>query len=186
MATFYFNCPFCKKEIKADTEWIGQSAECPYCSNMLVINKPQNTSKKTQLLPKLSVADAGKKDEQLKIINCPDCNKEMSARAEVCPHCGAPNEAAPRPKQRSIYVLLGLFLGGLGAHNFYAKESGGIIHIALAICGVMATTFAPMLRDAETIAIFSLAGGGLMFANVIWVLAEICTHTKDGDGVPFK
>ena len=185
MAEFYFNCPFCKKEIKADTEWIGQSAECPHCSNTLVINKPQNTSKKTQLLPKLSVADTQKGNGQPKIINCPDCNKEMSARAANCPHCGAPNEAAPQPKQRIIYVLLGLFLGGWGAHNFYARETGGIIHITLSICGAAAFVFAPMLRD-EAIATFGLAGGGLMLANVIWVLAEICTHTKDGDGVPFK
>lgn len=64
MAEFYFNCPFCKKDIKADTEWIGQSAECPFCLDTLVIPEPQNTSKKTQLLPKLSVADTGKKDEQ--------------------------------------------------------------------------------------------------------------------------
>ena len=28
------------------------------------------------------------------LINCPDCNKEISPRATACPHCGAPNETA--------------------------------------------------------------------------------------------
>ena len=28
------------------------------------------------------------------LIQCPDCNKQISDRAPVCPHCGAPNAAS--------------------------------------------------------------------------------------------
>ncbi|MHB8882296.1 MAG: hypothetical protein ACYC69_12415 [Thermodesulfovibrionales bacterium] len=39
-----------------------------------------------------------------KLINCPDCEKEISRRAVVCPHCGAPNS---EPAGASIHHIDG-------------------------------------------------------------------------------
>lgn len=36
--------------------------------------------------------EAWKKLEQSKFRKCPDCGKEISRKAEVCPHCGCPIE----------------------------------------------------------------------------------------------
>ncbi len=41
------------------------------------------------------------------MINCPDCNKEMSDSAPACPNCGRPNANVPTEK-RSVGVLLGV------------------------------------------------------------------------------
>lgn len=67
-------------------------------------------------------------------------------------------------KSRLAYILLGVFLGSLGIHNFYAGYTGkGIAQLLMTI----------------------LSGGLLWLPVFIWVLVEICTVTKDAQGVDF-
>ncbi len=72
----------------------------------------------------------------------------------------------PVPKSRLAYILLALFLGGFGIHNFYAGYTGkGVAQLVLTLLGfVVGVTFLVVL---------------------VWVLIEICTVTKDAQGVPF-
>lgn len=111
-------------------------------------------------------------------MKCYQCNNEVPAGYPQCPFCGAPQQqmggqginvnvyqAAPNypPKSRMTYILLALFLGGFGIHNFYAGYSGkGIAQLLISCltCGVGA------------IAVF------------IWVIIEMCTVDKDANGVP--
>jgi TM2 domain-containing membrane protein YozV len=71
------------------------------------------------------------------------------------------------PKSRVAYVLLGLFLGGLGIHNFYAGRTGHAVAQLLIV----------------------VLGWWLLFIPVlivwVWVLIEVITVTRDGQGVPF-
>jgi len=65
------------------------------------------------------------------------------------------------PKIRIAYILLGIFLGGLGIHNFYAGYTGrGVAQLltTLLTCGV-----------------------GFVITWV-WSLVEICIVTVDADG----
>lgn len=39
------------------------------------------------------------------MIVCPDCSKEMSDSAPICPHCGKPNV---KTEERSVSILLGI------------------------------------------------------------------------------
>jgi TM2 domain-containing membrane protein YozV len=77
----------------------------------------------------------------------------------------------PRPvvvaKSRGIYIILGLFLGGLfGVHNFYAgRFTPGIFQLLITIF-----TFWLILP---------------LFLVAIWVILELCLVTKDGKGHPF-
>ncbi len=70
-------------------------------------------------------------------------------------------------KSRLAYILLGLFLGGLGIHNFYAERHNRAL-------GQLLTTL--------------LAGWLIipLFAVCIWVLCDICAITTDGNGVKFS
>ena len=49
------------------------------------------------------------------LINCNECNREISSLATTCPHCGAPNKSIPqdgevRIKIPNIYLgLVGIF-----------------------------------------------------------------------------
>lgn len=67
-------------------------------------------------------------------------------------------------KSRIVYIILGLFLGCLGIHNFYAGYTGkGIAQLLITLL-----TF----------------GIGAIVVS-IWVLIEICTVAKDASGKAF-
>ena len=74
---------------------------------------------------------------------------------------------ATAQKNRLSYILLGIFLGNLGIHNFYAGyNSKGITQLLI-----------------------SLLLGIFIFPILIvwvWVLVEICTVTVDEQGIPFS
>lgn len=78
----------------------------------------------------------------------------------------------PRPvqvaKSRGIYVILGLFLGGLlGVHNFYiGRFRHGIYQMLITL-----------LTGWTIIPLFFVA---------IWVIFELLIITKDGKGIPLS
>ncbi|WP_329768926.1 TM2 domain-containing protein [Stenotrophomonas maltophilia] len=112
------------------------------------------------------------------LIQCKDCGKEISDKAAACIGCGAPTDSialAPSPiaqpvpylvkaaKSRGVYIVLGLFFGCLGIHNFYAGHHG---------------------RGLAQFFITAILGWfviGLVI-TVIWVLVEIFAETRDGAG----
>ena len=104
---------------------------------------------------------------------CRVCGKEIHNQAAVCVGCGVPTGIPiphqPRPapvagrKTRTAFVLLGLFLGGLGIHNFYAGYTGR------AVSQLLITIFTFWL-----IVPIIIVG--------IWVLIEVCVVTEDASG----
>lgn len=67
-------------------------------------------------------------------------------------------------KSRTVYVLLGILLGGLGIHNFYAGH-----HV----------------RGAAQLLLTVVLGWWLIIPLIfvgIWVLVEVFTVTEDGQG----
>ena len=129
------------------------------------------------------------------LIKCPDCSTQVSDQAEACPSCGYPiakkrepdylvrareagvfcgtrSPSAPKSvsvvksaKSRGVYIILGLFLGCLGIHNFYAGYHG---------------------RGAAQLVITLLLGWliiGLVITGV-WALIEICSVKYDAAGDP--
>jgi TM2 domain-containing membrane protein YozV len=119
------------------------------------------------------------------IAECNDCGGAVSKRAEVCPHCGAPVGASGfdvperqgshsrhrgrqgSDKSRVAYVVLGLFLGHLGIHNFYAGyTTKGIVQLLITLLT----------------GIFIVP----LFAVLIWVVVEVCTVAEDADGLRFS
>ena len=67
------------------------------------------------------------------------------------------------PRSRTAYILLAIFLGGLGIHNFYAGYTGKAITQLL-------------------IAVISF--GLLSWVVWIWAIIDICTVTSSADGTP--
>lgn len=119
------------------------------------------------------------------LVNCVECDREVSDKATACVGCGAPvgstrlsppplhagqvyaaPHAQPQPvaRTRVAYILLGLFLGGLGIHNFYAGYHGrGIAQLLI-----------------------TLLLGWLIIGVVItglWALIEVITVDTDATGV---
>lgn len=69
---------------------------------------------------------------------CPNCGAATTPGAAVCTACGvALAQPIPAGEQKSKLTagLLGIFLGGLGIHNFYLGYTGkGIAQICLSLC----------------------------------------------------
>lgn len=66
-----FNCQDCGETISVSAENAGLKVACANCNKLA------------------QVPNAGRN-----LHRCPDCGKQISKRAEMCPHCGCPAEVA--------------------------------------------------------------------------------------------
>jgi TM2 domain-containing membrane protein YozV len=84
--------------------------------------------------------------------------------------------AHPEAKARVAYVLLAIFLGELGIHNFYAGYTTRAI-FQLVACLVL----------IPVIGLLTCGFGFLLYIGLwIWNIIEACTVTKDAQGVQFN
>ncbi len=98
-------------------------------------------------------------------MHCTGCGAEINENAQACPKCGCPTQKAnTSAKSRTVYILLGLFLGSLGIHNFYAGRTGAAI-------GQLLVTILSM--------------GVLSIISWIWAIIDIISVKKDGSGKDF-
>ena len=79
---------------------------------------------------------------------CINCGTQMEDSQQFCPSCGAAQNATgasstttsvPGAKSKMVAGLLGLFLGGIGIHNFYLGNTGrGVAQIIVTVftCGM--------------------------------------------------
>ncbi len=99
---------------------------------------------------------------------CPNCGAQTPPGAAVCTQCGIALMQPVNPAEQKSKLaagLLGIFLGGLGIHNFYLGYTGkAIAQIILSFCfGVGA--------------IWGLIEGIMILAGSI---------NKDAKGIPLK
>ena len=104
---------------------------------------------------------------------CKQCGNEIPDAAAICMKCGVAIGNAPTLglgcsiKSRTTYIVLGIFLGALGIHNFYAGYSGRAIS-QLLITLLIGWLIIPLI------------------AVQIWVLIDLCTITQDAQGNRFS
>ena len=69
---------------------------------------------------------------------CQNCGAEVTEGAAACMNCGfALQTAVSGQKSKLVAGLLGIFLGGLGVHNFYLGYTGkAIAQILLSCIGI--------------------------------------------------
>jgi hypothetical protein len=113
---------------------------------------------------------------------CPRCGASNWSAAARCTQCGSPSPFQQPayymppppvhvfveiPKSRAVYIVLGLFLGGLGIHNFYAGRNGsGIAQLLITIF-----TFWLIIP---------------IFIMWLWVIIEVIVVDRDGRGQPMR
>ncbi len=104
---------------------------------------------------------------------CPNCGAQTTPGAVVCTQCGvALAQPIPAGEQKSKIAagLLGIFLGGVGVHNFYLGYTGKAVAqllIAVLTCGIGATVTS----------IWGLVEGIMILTGSI---------DKDAKGIPLK
>ena len=68
-------------------------------------------------------------------------------------------------KSKVAFVLLGVFLGSLGIHNFYiGRTKQGVIQLLITV----------------------LSAGTLSLVSWIWAIVDICNVNADANGVPLS
>ena len=101
---------------------------------------------------------------------CQNCGQPLAPGAAVCTQCGFAVQQAPvydpaMQKSKLTAGLLGIFLGGLGIHNFYLGYTGkAIAQIFLSLC----------------------FGAGAIWGFVEGILILCGNINKDANGIPLK
>ena len=98
---------------------------------------------------------------------CSDCGNQIADRAVICVKCGvATGKSTPvvsDQKSRTAYILLGVFLGAFGVHNFYTGRTSRAVGQLL----------------------ISLLTGWLiipLLAVQVWAIVDVCTINTDSNG----
>lgn len=108
--------------------------------------------------------------------NCANCGQEIQSIDSLCLNCGYQNKDQRqryKVKSRVIAGVLGIFLGGLGIHNFYlGYSSKGFIQLLCSFLGMF------------TLGITSLIAGIWGFVEGVMILMGYIK--KDGNDLYIK
>lgn len=156
-------CEYCDNEIQPS------ETKCPSCGAAIdVVNREQESTRCSQPTVQLEKACALPMATNAQVYNgkyCPNCGMAVSANARQCPKCGEPLTGAgnSQPRQRVVFILLGLFFGFLGIHDFYAG------YIVRGIIQLICTTLLGWLIIP-------------LIIDMVFILIEICVTTEDAQG----
>lgn len=143
---FIYYCPYCKQKLECDESLEGTMLNCPSCNEVITPKKPA---------PQIRVAR-----DQGVTVNVMGNNFR--------------NASLDTSKKRWVYILLGIFLGEWGAHNFYA----GYTKEGLGQIGLMMFFVATLLADARLLCVMTAIAIGA------WVIVNIAFRDKDVNGNP--
>jgi hypothetical protein len=130
-------CPFCSVAVQLPDPWPFPGFTCSYCRATVAL--AQQPTSESQPTTQREEYDDG----------------QFSERQE--------DQRERPPLSRTAYILLGLFLGLLGAHNFYAGRGGVGSCQLLLLLGCAA--FPP-----------------LILLLVLWVFIDVVSVDRDGSG----
>lgn len=111
---------------------------------------------------------------------CSYCGKQLPPDATVCMNCGVPvYQAVPgKSKSRLAAGLLGIFLGGLGIHNFYlGYTSRAVVQLVLFIVGCLLSCIVIGIPLIVGVEIWGLVEGIMILAGKI---------SADSNGMPLS
>ena len=195
--SFKFNCPLCGQQVSAEEAWIGKVAPCPTCHKNITIQKPQAAQPEVvqqqqhqqPVQPQQYQHPVQQQPMHPQVVQQPVQPQQYQQPVQpqqyqqpVQPQIIVQTNTAYQAKSRVVYILLAIFLGYFGIHNFYAGYIGrGVIQLLINIfldglIGVFLILFLPLALIPALCYIFLF----------IWVILEIICVSHDAHGVPFN
>jgi predicted Zn finger-like uncharacterized protein len=167
MAEKHIACPTCKSTLKVDEDHLGQEVECGQCSEVFVAKATPSKSRVVSASPTKEYPD-DEPDEPRPVRR----KRRRDDAYEDDDEDWSPSRGYEQRKLRLVYILLALFLGSLGIHNFYAGRTGPGI--------------AQLLITVLSFPLMCLFGIGVItiFIPWVWAIVEIVTVDRDGNNVP--
>lgn len=181
-------CLCCKAELPENAKF------CPQCGNPVTNKTVQpNGSESTSaghpaayckncgmpLTPNITVCPKCNFSVGSGTNYCQNCGNPVDPQARICVKCGYDLKKAPyfiRQKSKVIAGILGILLGGFGAHNFYlGYYDKAIVQLILTVVGIFLTCF--------VIGTFLIAGASIwgLVEGIMILTGQIST---DSQGVP--
>ena len=179
-----FRCPSCNQQLHAPLTMAGQAVTCPACG--APTNAPggphapspaASAAATPTPTPTAAPSAATPPPPPLTPPPLPRTSPFEAPSVQAALRFGAPattDPLAPRPRcSRLVYIILAVFLGWLGVHNFVAGyTSRGVAQLVISLVGIV-TGFC-------TIGITTLICGLAVF---IWYVVDIITVDRDVAGI---
>lgn len=191
---FILKCPSCSQQVNIAPEFAGTSVKCPVCGTQLSVpgvanSQPTPATQASGTATPPPIPDAAGENassfaatsqQRTSSMNfSPQWNDVKNAGASTAGTWSStmapPIPAGTPAASRLVYIILAIFLGIFGVHNFVIGLSGrGAAQLAIGGTGV----------------ILLPCTGGLSFllvlAAFIWSVVDIVTITADAKGVPLN
>lgn len=185
------NCPFCSQSYDVDPEIIGQEVQCAVCNETFFAVIPEeNSDKSTNRIASPQQPFIPKQRSPQGYTGTPQGYPQQGYNVPPQGYppqgYGMPQQGIPpggyNPKSRIGYIVLGLFFGTTGIHDFYAGlNTRGFIHFGISLGIIfLAIGFTKNMEEALAVSL------GLSLLHSVWPLAEIIVVDKDGNGVKMK
>ena len=173
-------CPNCKTLGKIDDNCVGEEINCPQCehdficSDQLFNFTPTNKPTATETVEPIIAKPATKK--------CPYCAESIKIEASRCKHCNK-----NFTKSRTTFILLALFLGNWGAHQFYIgnKHSGtGFIVLNLLVNTAFIAYIIGKVKNSngDSFELLLFSASIVAFATIGRIISDILHTKKDTQG----
>ena len=126
-----FKCTKCGEGMESPMSMGGEAIECPKCGlhEKVPIPPTPKTPKSEQIIEN--------QQPGIKIIPCPDCQKDVSIHATACPHCGNQLKQAvtieATGKQWKFGQLCGVATCIIGAVALAASPAFGVFAIIIGL-----------------------------------------------------
>lgn len=169
------SCPVCARTLEIDEEAVGQEVECGSCSEVFVASTSKKGAGKTLASKRASSRDEEKPRTRSRRRKRYDDDDELDEDDyddyDYEPRGSRRRRRYADQKSRVAYILLGIFLGGLGVHNFYAGRIGpGVAQLIITAVSI------PLLCVFVGFITICIPG--------IWAIVEVIVVDEDGNNVP--
>ena len=175
MPTITITCPTCTTQLEIDAKYRNEEVECGNCQQVFLAKTKRESSRNedsldVEPLPKRKnrFRKERTKDDYDEEDDDDDYEEERPRRRSRYRRQSAHDTI---PKSRLAYILLALFLGTLGVHNFYAGRTGAgvaqllitLLSFPLMCVGIgIVTVFIPVVWSI-VVMLVPVKSGGLAY-----------------------